>query len=177
MMDRHRLAACGQPMQLPFVPDDVGKALEYWTGVMGAGPFFHIPHINLENTIYKGAPTAPDFSLWLGHWGDMQIELIAQHSDAPSIYLGAGDDRRLHHICILVADFTQALEAAQGMEPLQQADVPGGGTGPLHPACVRPDGRAVEAGAEYNRTVCHDACCPPRMGQDICRQVAIAASR
>lgn len=127
MFDQHRLAGCGQPMQLAFVPKDVGKALEYWTGVMGAGPFFHLPHISLDKTLYKGAPTSPDFSLWLGYWGDMQIELIAQHNDAPSIYLDAGDDRRLHHICILVEDFAQALQAAQGMEPLQQADVPGGG--------------------------------------------------
>jgi len=126
-MDRHRLAACGQPMQLAFVPKDVGKALEYWTGTMGAGPFFHLPNISLENTLYKGAPTAPVFSLWLGYWGDMQIELIAQHNDAPSIYRDAADDRRLHHVCVLVEDFEQALQASGGMERLQQADVPGGG--------------------------------------------------
>ncbi len=127
MMDGHRLASCGQPMQLAFVPRDIGKALAYWTGVMGAGPFFHLPHISLENTLYRGAPTAPDFSLWLGYWGDMQIELIAQHNKAPSIYLDAQDDHRLHHICILVDDFAAALQAVEKLEPLQSADVPGGG--------------------------------------------------
>jgi hypothetical protein len=125
-MDR-RLAALGQPMQLAFVPADIETALAYWTGLVGAGPFFHLPRIRLEGTRYRGGATDPEFSLWLGYWGEMQIELIQQHNGAPSIYLGVEDDRRLHHLCLLVDDFDAAMAAAGDAEVLQEALVAGGG--------------------------------------------------
>jgi methylmalonyl-CoA/ethylmalonyl-CoA epimerase len=118
-------------MQLAFVPADVTRALEWWTGSCGAGPFFHLPHVMLENVRFRGVPTVPDFSLWLGYWGDMQIELIAQHNDAPSIYRtgfpGVGDDSRLHHVCLLVDDLAASITAMESAEVLQDATVPGGG--------------------------------------------------
>lgn len=121
------LAALGVPMQLAFVPTDIDKALHYWAGIMGAGPFFHLPELSLPNCRYRGIATNPVFSLWLGYWGDMQVELIHQHDEAPSIYLDAMDDRCLHHICLLVDDVEAAIAAATDAEVLQQADVPGGG--------------------------------------------------
>jgi catechol 2,3-dioxygenase-like lactoylglutathione lyase family enzyme len=121
------LAALGAPMQLAFVSVDVDRALAFWTGTLGAGPFFHLPHVALEGTRYRGMETNPDFSLWLGYWGEMQIELIAQHNDAASIYLGVADDRRLHHVCLLVDDLGLALSRTGGAEVLQDARVPGGG--------------------------------------------------
>jgi hypothetical protein len=121
------LAAWGVPMQLAFVPADIDKALQYWTGTFGAGPFFCLPRIRLLDTRYLGKPTDPEFSLWLGYWGDMQIELIQQHNDAPSIYRDVADDRRLHHLCLLVDDFAAALAAAGDAEPVQEALVSGGG--------------------------------------------------
>lgn len=122
-----RLADHGAIMQLAFVPHDVDVALAYWTGTMGAGPFFHLPNIRLEGTRYLGAPTDPEFSLWLGYWGDLQIELIRQHNEAPSIYLGAADDRRLHHVCLLVEDFAASVAAVPDAEMVQEAMVAGGG--------------------------------------------------
>jgi hypothetical protein len=124
-------AALGKPMQLAFVPADIGAALDWWTGFMGAGPFFHLPHVALEDVRFRGQPTAPDFSLWLGYWGDMQVELIQQHDDAPSIYRrdfpGVGDDRRLHHVCLLVDDVAAAVAAVGPADILQEGLVPGGG--------------------------------------------------
>lgn len=124
-------AALGAPMQLAFVPADVERALDWWTGPCGAGPFFHLPHVALDGVRFRGLPTVPDFSLWLGYWGDMQIELIAQHNEAPSIYRGdfpgVGDDRRLHHLCLLVDDVAAAVKAVGPAEVVQDALVPGGG--------------------------------------------------
>ncbi len=118
-------------MQLAFVPVDIDRALEWWTGRMKAGPFFHLPHVVLEDVRYRGAPTAPDFSLWLGYWGNMQVELIVQHDDAPSIYSagfpGVGEDGRLHHMCLLVDDVAAAIAAVGPAEMLQEGIVPGGG--------------------------------------------------
>jgi hypothetical protein len=121
------LAALGAPMQLAFVPTDIDKAISHWAGTVGAGPFFHLPELSLPETRYRGVPTDPVFSLWLGYWGDMQVELIRQHNDAPSIYRDAADDRRLHHVCLLVDDFAQAMTAAADAEVVQDAMVPGGG--------------------------------------------------
>lgn len=121
------LAALGSPMQLAFVPTDIDKAISHWAGTLGAGPFFHLPDLSLPDTRFRGAATDPLFSLWLGYWGDMQVELIRQHNDAASIYRDAADDRRLHHVCLLVEDFEAAMAAAGGAEVVQQATVPGGG--------------------------------------------------
>lgn len=118
-------------MQLAFVPGDIDRALDWWTGRMGAGPFFHLPHVRLEDVRFRGRPTAPDFSLWLGYWGEMQVELIVQHDDAPSIYAagfpGVGEEGRLHHVCLLVDDVTSAIAAVGSCEVVQQGQVPGGG--------------------------------------------------
>src|SRR5512141_1599936 len=119
------------PFQMAFVPADIDRALDWWTGRMNAGPFFHLPHVRLEDVRFRGKPTAPDFSLWLGYWGDIQVELIVQHDVAPSIYAagfpGVGEDGRLHHVCLLVDDVAAAIAAVGACEMLQEGIVPGGG--------------------------------------------------
>jgi methylmalonyl-CoA/ethylmalonyl-CoA epimerase len=115
-------------MQLAFVPTDIEKALSYWAGTLGAGPFFHLPELSLPETRYRGVRSDPVFSLWLGYWGDMQIELIRQHNEAPSIYRDCADDRRLHHVCLLVEDFAAAMTAAGDAVVMQEGQVPGGGS-------------------------------------------------
>lgn len=123
----HGLAALGAPMQLAFVPKDIDRSLHYWAGTLGAGPFFHLPELSLPETRYRGVRSDPVFSLWLGYWGDMQIELIRQHNDAPSIYRDAADDQRLHHICLLVESLGTAMATVAGAETMQTGEVPGGG--------------------------------------------------
>lgn len=126
-----KLASLGEIMQLAYVPVDFDAALTFWTRVMGAGPFFAIDHVALEDVRYQGAPAQIDFSMALGYWGDLQIELIRQHNDAPSIYkawLDAGREG-LHHVCMLVDDLAPARAAAAegAMTIAQEARIPGGG--------------------------------------------------
>lgn len=104
------ISGLGPIMQLAFVPGDIGKALSYWTEVMGAGPFFSLPHIQAREVRYRGTPINLDFSILIGYWGDMQIELIEQHCDSPSIYKSWRDERLegLHHMCLLVDDIAEA---------------------------------------------------------------------
>jgi catechol 2,3-dioxygenase-like lactoylglutathione lyase family enzyme len=71
-------------VQLCFLVDDLDTAIEQWTAVMGAGPFFLIPHAHLENVTFRGAPLDYDHSIAVGQWGTMQIELHQAHSDTPS---------------------------------------------------------------------------------------------
>ncbi len=130
MSARGSIAALGEVMQLAFVPADFDAALAHWTRV-GAGPFFALDHVKLDGVKYRGAPADIDFSMVIGYWGDLQIELIRQHNDAPSIYRAWRDEGRegLHHVCILVDDMAQARRvcAEAGAVVAQEGLAPGGG--------------------------------------------------
>jgi methylmalonyl-CoA/ethylmalonyl-CoA epimerase len=124
------LAKLGQVMQLAYVPADFDAALAHWLRI-GAGPFFALDHVRLDDVRYRGAPADIDFSMVLGYWGDLQIELIRQHNDTPSIYKAWRDEGRegLHHVCILVDDMAaaRATVAETGGRVEQEGLVPGGG--------------------------------------------------
>ncbi len=125
------LSDLGEVMQLAYVPADFDAALKFWIEVMGAGPFWALDHVRLEDLTYGGAPAAVDFSMALGYWRGLQIELIRQHDDTPSIYKAWRDEGRegLHHVCILVDDMAEARRvcAAAGAKVVQAGKVAGGG--------------------------------------------------
>ena len=123
------LAGLGPVMQLSFCPADYDAALAHWIA-LGAGPFFEMHHVALENVKFRGLPSPIDFSMALGYLGDIQIELIRQHNDAPSMYTEWRAEGRegLQHMCVLVDDIAEARRrvAAQGGTVLQEGDLPGG---------------------------------------------------
>lgn len=131
MSSQGKIANLGEVMQLAYVPADFEAALSFWTKTMGAGPFFALDHVRLESVKYLGAPTDVDFSMALGYWGEIQIELIRQHNGAPSIYKAWRDEGRegLHHVCILVDDMAEARRACAeaGATIAQEGLVAGGG--------------------------------------------------
>lgn len=126
MAEPRKLAALGRIMQMAYVPSDFDAAITYWTETMGAGPFFLLPNMALAGGRYRGQPSDPIFTMALGYWGDMQIELIRPENNAPSIYAGEyGVRDRLHHVCVLVdsiAEVRIAL-AAVGGEVIFEAPV------------------------------------------------------
>lgn len=96
--------------QLGYVPHDVEAALDYWINAVKVGPFFKVPHVPYDAVTYHDAPTTIDCSLYIAYWGSVQIELVEQHCDSPSLYnesLRAGE-RGLHHICYTVEDIDVA---------------------------------------------------------------------
>lgn len=106
------IESIGSVMQLAFVPQDFDAALRHWTQVMGVGPFFLLENIKLEDSRYLGAPNECVFSIALAYWGDLQVELIRQENDAPSIYrdvAGMG----LHHTCLIIDDIATARSIAE----------------------------------------------------------------
>ena len=105
------IASIGPVMQIAFVPADFDAALRHWTQVMGVGPFFLFENIRLEAMTYLGAPSDCVFSLALTYWGDLQVELIRQENDAPSVYRGAAGSG-LHHTCVLTDDIVAAKRVA-----------------------------------------------------------------
>ena len=118
------LSKIGPVMQMAFVPTDFDAAIRYWTQVMSVGPFFLIENIALEDLRYLGEPSDCVFSLALAYWGDMQIELIRQENDAPSIYRDAKGGA-LHHTCVLTDNMmsAKAIAAHAGADILAEAKV------------------------------------------------------
>jgi hypothetical protein len=99
---------------------------------MGVGPFYLQPNLSLPGMLYHGEPSAPVFSVAIAYWGDIQIELIEQHNNAPSIYRDWRDrgGEGVHHSCLLVADLAHAratCEEAGGLIVQDAAFGAGGG--------------------------------------------------
>ena len=107
-----KLGKLGPIMQIAYVPTDFDAAIEYWTKTLGVGPFFMWEHIQVEHLEYRGARSELDFSVALSYWGDIQIELIRQDCDAPSIYRD-WNSNALHHVQIAVADYDAAVTACE----------------------------------------------------------------
>ena len=96
--------------QLGYVVSDLESAINYWVNALGAGPFFMIEHCALREQIYRGQAAAVDVDIALGNSGRVQIELIFQHNDVPSIYNETDPSGHvgLHHFGIMPVDFEQA---------------------------------------------------------------------
>jgi methylmalonyl-CoA/ethylmalonyl-CoA epimerase len=106
------LSDIGPVMQIAFVPGDFNAAIAHWTQVMGVGPFYLIENIKLPDSLYLGQPNECVFSIAIAYWGNMQIELIRQENDAPSIYRNAAG-QGMHHSCILTKDLAKARAIAE----------------------------------------------------------------
>jgi len=114
-MPNASIAAIGKPMQIAFVPEDFDAALQHWTETMGVGPFFVMEQIRLEETRFMGEPSDCIFTIALAQWGEVQIELIRQDNDAPSIYRGDywPGGQAMHHVCLLTDDIASARSAVE----------------------------------------------------------------
>ena len=100
----------GAVRQNGYVVRDIRAAMDHWTKVMRVGPWFYIDRVNLDYFRYRGKDSGLEMSIALANSGDLQIELIQQRNDAPSLYkefLDAGREG-LQHIAYWTLDY-QAL--------------------------------------------------------------------
>lgn len=101
-----------------------------WSHEMGAGPFYLLEHVALAKSLYRGAPARFDHSSAYGQLGDIMIELIHQHDDAPSAVrdMFAAEESGLHHAAIFVDDIEAAVRDAgrRGMAIALDAETAGG---------------------------------------------------
>ncbi len=84
-----------------------------WLDV-GVGPWMVLPHLKQSGSVYRGRPTDPVASIAFANSGELQIELIEQEDDSPSIYrefLDAGHEG-FHHLAWWVEDFDGVARAA-----------------------------------------------------------------
>lgn len=117
----------GPVRQNGYVVRDIEAALKYWTEVLGVGPFYYIENVPVENFTYRGAPSDAELSIALGNSGDLQIELIQQRNNAPSMYqdfLDAGHEG-LQHIAYWTTDYQADYDRlkARGFKVGQEGEI------------------------------------------------------
>lgn len=89
----------GAMTQNGYVVRDIEAAMRHWIEVLGVGPWFYAEHAPIEDFRYKGEPSPVEVSIALANSGSLQIELIQQRNDAPSMYhdfLSAGREGLQH---------------------------------------------------------------------------------
>lgn len=77
----------GPLRQMGFVVFDVERAMRHWVEVCGVGPWFHARDAVIPEFTYRG--TRQDglrLSLALANSGEVQVELIQQLCDTPSMF-------------------------------------------------------------------------------------------
>ena len=75
----------GQVRQNGYVVPDIAEAMDHWSRVLGVGPFFYFERVPIEQFRYRGELSPLQVSIALSNSGPLQIELIEQRNDAPSI--------------------------------------------------------------------------------------------
>ena len=140
----------GQPIrQIAYVVNDIRKAAERHAHLYGSGPFFVLDNITRTVT-YRGNEVPFDHSSAFGQWGGMQVELLQQNGDEPSILTElypAGSGRTgLHHVAMIVKDLEEAvLELGRAGHPeVLRATVPGSDIAPVFVDTVKDLGHFVE---------------------------------
>jgi catechol 2,3-dioxygenase-like lactoylglutathione lyase family enzyme len=109
-----------RPVQVAYHVPDPAAAAERYAREFGWGPFFVMEHIPLARALYRGREAAFDHTSAYGQAGDVMVELITQHGDAPSALrdLYASHESGLHHVAYFVPNLADALAAfrARGNE-------------------------------------------------------------
>ena len=110
-MDRTALSLPLRAVQIAYyVPDPVLAAAEC-ARRYGWGPFYLLEHVPLSSCLYRGREAPLDHSSAYGQAGDLMVELITQHDDAPSVVREAyaREASGLHHVAHFVPDLSAAL--------------------------------------------------------------------
>lgn len=107
--------------QMGYVVANLETAIARWSDTLGAGPFTIIPHVPIDDGLYRGTPTAVDISVATAETGDIQLELIEQHNDVPSCYrdLFAPGAEGLHHVAVHTNEYDAEVARYEAMGAAQ----------------------------------------------------------
>jgi hypothetical protein len=105
--------------QLGFFVDDALAEAGRWARVFAVGPFRVRPRMEAP-CIYRGVASAIDMQVALAQAGPVQIELIQQFCDRPSVYrdMPRAGGSFLHQLCTVTPDYegTKAYYTRLGYE-------------------------------------------------------------
>ena len=101
----------GNIRQIGYVVPDLDAALADWVR-LGVGPWFVIRGLP-QRVTYRGAPCEVTLSLALANSGDLQIEVITQHDDTPSVFTefldAQGPAGGFHQLAYWTEDFEATM--------------------------------------------------------------------
>ena len=121
----------GAVRQTAYIVSDIEAAIADWGDQLQVGPFALCREITpLSGSKYRGQDTEDVvMNVAFAYLDDLQLELIEQVNDTPSMYLEAIERRGYghHHYGFCVEDFDSAYAAAMegGFEAVVDAGVPG----------------------------------------------------
>lgn len=103
----------GVVRQIGYVVRDLDQAIATWLDA-GVGPWFVTRGVP-QKALYRGQPCTTTISVAFSNSGDLQVELIQQEDDAPSIYTEFLESGRegFHQLAWWADDFDTALRTAQ----------------------------------------------------------------
>jgi hypothetical protein len=104
-------------------------ALQHWTAVLGVGPFYYVEKVDLDWFTHRSEAHQPNMSIALANSGPLQIELICQRDDTPSMYqefLASGDEG-LQHVAYWSTHYQTDYDAMTdaGYQPVQEGQIGG----------------------------------------------------
>lgn len=101
----------GPVRQIGYVVTDLDRALASWLE-LGVGPWFVMRGLTLTAS-YRGEPCQITQSLAMANSGDLQVELIQQEDQTPSVYTEflAARGEGFHQIAYWAEDFDATMQA------------------------------------------------------------------
>jgi len=120
----------GPMRQVGIVVRDIDKAMRHWVEVCGVGPWFYAEQLPMDEFRYRGRRYDIKVSIALANSGDVQLELIQQRCESPSLYrdfLAAGHEG-MQHWSSWPVNYHEIRERAlaTGWEIGQEGDTPRG---------------------------------------------------
>lgn len=125
----------GQPddgiIQMAYVVEDIHRAMDTWVKTLRVGPWFLLDKFTGVDAQYRGKASEASVSIAMSFAGHMMIELIQEHSAAPSVYRETIGKRGygFHHWGVATKDFDRSVAEyeAAGYARAFLARVPTGG--------------------------------------------------
>jgi Glyoxalase/Bleomycin resistance protein/Dioxygenase superfamily len=113
--------------QLGFVVQDLVAAARTWATVHGVGPFHVLPVVE-QAAVVRGAPAPVSIQVGVAQAGPVQVELIQQHCDRPSIFRDWSRDgtRPFHQVATVTPDYDSKVAHYEELGYDVAAESPGG---------------------------------------------------
>jgi hypothetical protein len=98
-------------MQMSYIVPDLQQAIREYAEFLHIGPWTVAERMSPDGMLYRGQPTAPDVTLAMSYSGQLNIELIQQRDDTPSVYRETQQRRGygFHHWGVATSNFDTDL--------------------------------------------------------------------
>ncbi|MEC7762004.1 MAG: VOC family protein [Pseudomonadota bacterium] len=115
----------GEIRQVAYITDDIDRTLTFLQRNAGIGPWFVARGVTLKGVDYRGTTCDLTIDAALANSGSLQVEVIRQHGDTPSMYTeftdrnGFGLLPQHYSVWPTACDATLAAAAEAGFEVIQ----------------------------------------------------------